>query len=255
MTHPAVIKSHQLVVAGDLLGAEHALAEIAETEGDTALVAVLDQVAPKDLLAIMREFDGSRESIINMVVTPEQFAQAVVLEKRYGEKGHERLRGMVNAVLYRDEDLATEYLEAVGDKDGGLVILIDYFSDRVDELFEFVKTGELQLDFTPPEPTEVASVTWLVEKIDEVDEALQDGDALMNSRPKQSRAEISDHDWMETAWLLRYEMPDLFEELIIALRDRLARQLESIHTQERAPDRTSDANAVSDEETEEESAI
>jgi len=255
MTHPAVIKSHQLVVAGDLLGAEHALAEIAETEGDTALVAVLDQVAPKDLLAIMREFDGSRESIINMVVTPAQFAQAVVLEKRYGEKGHERLRGMVNAVLYQDEEVATDYLEAVGEKEGGLLILIDYFSDRVEEVFDFAQTGELQLDFTLPEPMEVKSVTWLNEKIEEVDEALQDGNALTSARPKQSRAEISDHDWMETAWLLRFELPDLFEELILALRDRLARHLESLNTQDRAPEDGTPSRTASDDATEEESAI
>lgn len=64
MTHPAVIKTAQLILAGDHEGAERELAHVAETEGDTALVALLDQVAPKDLLAIMREFDGSRESIV-----------------------------------------------------------------------------------------------------------------------------------------------------------------------------------------------
>ena len=55
MTHPAVIKTAQLVLAGDLQGAENALANVAETEGDTALVALLDQLAPKDLLARSEE--------------------------------------------------------------------------------------------------------------------------------------------------------------------------------------------------------
>ena len=76
MKHPVVIESLQLILAGDIEGAERALVAIAETEGDHALVAVLDQMPPKDLLAVMREFDSSKESLVNMVVTPEQFARA-----------------------------------------------------------------------------------------------------------------------------------------------------------------------------------
>ena len=102
LTHPAIIKTSALVNAGDLAGAERTLMAIAEHEGDHALVTVLDEVPPKDLLAIMREFDASRESAINLLVTPEQFARAAVLDARYGEESHDRLRGMMNAILYRD---------------------------------------------------------------------------------------------------------------------------------------------------------
>lgn len=227
--HPAVIKTAQLILAGDIMAAEKALVEVAEIEGDTALVALLDQIAPKDLLAIMREFDGSRESIVNMVVTPAQFADALILEKRYGDEGHERLRGMMNAVLYRDESMAVDYLETLGEKDEGLAVLADYFADRIDELFSFATTGELQEDFAIPESMEVKSIAWLSEKIDSIDEALQDGDAIQNSRPKQSRAEVADHDWMETAWVLRHELTDTFEQLIITIRDRIARHMEASH--------------------------
>lgn len=247
MSHPAVIKTAQLVLAGDLQAAEQALADVADTEGDTALVALLNEIAPKDLLAIMREFDGSRESIINMVVTPEQFAHAVVLEKRYGEEGHDRLRGMMNAVLYRDESLAAEYLETLGDKEDGIVVITDYFSDRIEEILSFAMTGQLQTDFVIQETVEVKSLAWLSEKVDELDEALQDGDSILGSRPKQSRAEISDHDWMETAWVLRHELPDTFEQLIFAIRDRMARRMEALN--ETIPEQTPTAyNAAEDEE-------
>lgn len=229
MTHPAVIKTAQLILAGDINAAEQALAEVAESEGDTALVALLDQIAPKDLLAIMREFDGSRESIINLVVTPAQFAEALILEKRYGDEGHDRLRGMMNAVLFRDESMTVEYLETLGEKDDGLAVLADYFADRIDEVFSFATSGELQEDFALPESMEVKSIAWLSEKIDAIDEALQDGDAIQNSRPKQSRAEVADHDWMETAWVLRHELTDTFEQLIITIRDRIARHMEAAH--------------------------
>lgn len=251
MTHPAVIKTAQLVLAGDLQGAENALANVAETEGDTALVALLDQLAPKDLLAIMREFDSSRESIVNMVVTPSQFAEAVVLEQRYGERGHDRLRGMMNAVFYRDDTMTTDYLEALGEKEVGVEVLADYFADRVEEILNFAITGELQMDFTIPETLEVKSITWLSEKIDEVDEALQDGESLLNSRPTMTRAEVADHDWMETAWLLRHELTETFELLIVAIRDRLSRRVESLNTQ-LSESTHADASPPEDEE---ESAI
>jgi hypothetical protein len=173
----------------------------------------------------MREFDGSRESIINMVVTPEQFADAVILESRYGEEGNDRLTGMINAVLYRDESMAVEYLETIGEKEEGLNVLADYFAHRIDEILSFATTGQLEMDFTLPESMEVKSITWLNEKIEEIDEALQDGDAIESSRPKQSRAEISDHDWMETAWILRYELTDTFEQLVVTIRDRMIRHM------------------------------
>lgn len=249
MTHPAVIKTAQLVLAGDLQGAEKALADIAETEGDMALVALLDDVAPKDLLAIMREFDGSRESIVNMVVTPEQFAQAAVLEKRYGEKGHDRLRGMMNAVLYRDESLAYDYLEVLSEKEGGVELLVDYFSDRIDEILAFAMSGQLQTEFFIQETVEVKSITWLSEKIDELDEAMQDGDSMQSSRPRQSRAELSDHDWMETAWILRHELTDAFEQMIIAIRDRMARRMEALNEEVPAPKEAGQTAAEDEEES------
>ena len=248
MMHPAVIKTTQLVLAGDIQAAEQALAHVADTEGDTALVALLDQVAPKDLLAIMREFDGSRQSIVNLVVTPTQFAEVLVLERRYGDEGHERLRGMMNAVLYRDESMTVDYLETLGEKDDGLAVLADYFADRIDELFNFATSGELQEDFSAPESMDVKSITWLSEKIDAIDEALHDGDAIQNARPKQSRAEVADHDWMETAWVLRHELTDSFEQLIITIRDRIARHMEMMGDADPAPTRQ-DHSAAEEEES------
>ena len=37
MTHPAVIKTSQLILAGDIAGAETALVALADEEGDNAL--------------------------------------------------------------------------------------------------------------------------------------------------------------------------------------------------------------------------
>ncbi|MGL6070259.1 hypothetical protein [Craterilacuibacter sp.] len=235
MTHPAVIKTTQLILAGDLLGAEKALAQVAETEGDTALVALLDQVAPKDLLAIMREFDGASESIVNLLVTPEQFVEAVVLEKKYGEKGHDRLRGMMNAILYRDDALTSEYLEAIGEKEEGMDVLVNYFADRVEEVLTFAMTAELGNDVCLPETMDAKSIEWLRGMIADVDGVLHEDESILTARSKTPRAEVADHDWMETACVLRDELNDLFVQLIIAIRDRLGYRLESLNTLAPAP--------------------
>jgi hypothetical protein len=59
-------KPRSLIAAGDIVGAESALAELADTEGDGALMVVLDQLPPKDMLAVIREYDTSKESVVNL---------------------------------------------------------------------------------------------------------------------------------------------------------------------------------------------
>jgi len=223
--HPVVLKSSQLILAGDIAGAEKALVAVADQEGDHALVSLLDDLKPKDLLAVMREFDSSLESVVNMLVTPEQFARAIVLEKKYGERTCERLRAMMNAVIHREQEDVSEYLEAIAEIEGGSETLADYFEDRYDEIFSFATSGS----FTPQ--FEVESVakthnTWLMEKIEEIDHGLGFGNFIEDTRPVLSRSEIADGDWMETAWVLRYELPDAFEEVMITLRDRVQKHLE-----------------------------
>ncbi len=253
MTHPVVLKTSQLILAGDVKGAETALANIADTEGDAALVEILDDIAPKDLLAIMRGFDGSRQSVVNMVVMPEQFARAVILEVRYRDQTHAALHGMMNAVLYRDEEMTAEYLEAIGEIEGGYEVLANYFGERDDELLAFAMSGVFTEDFDGEHGHESKSISWLNEKIDELDEALHEGNSITGSRPKVPRSEIADRDWMETAWVLRYELPDIFEQIVITLRDRLLRRVEVLEDGESGDSAPKAATASS--APEEESAL
>jgi len=223
--HPVVLKSSQLILAGDIIGAENALVAIADQHGDHALVSILDELQPKDLLAIMREFDSSKESVVNMLVTPKQFARSIVLEKKYGDRTSERLRAMLNAVIYRDFETVHTYLEAISDIEGGSETLADYFADHFDEVFSFATSGSFAPQLDPDSDAKTHN-TWLMEKIEEIDHGLAFGNSIENSRPVLSRAEIADGDWMETAWVLRYELPDAFEEMMITLRDRAQTLLE-----------------------------
>jgi hypothetical protein len=183
------------------VGAESALVELADTEGDAALMVVLDLLPPKDILAVIREYDNSKESVINLLVTPDQFARAVVIEKQYKDLTRSHLRGMVNSVLFREDADPLEFLNAIGDLEGGSEALADYFTEKWSRVEAFARTGTFDA---------VDDTGELLSKA-----ALQ---ASAYAKPRVEKDEISDHDWMELAWLLRHECPDLFIEMLTVLR-------------------------------------
>ncbi len=204
MNHLALIeKTQSLIASGDITGAEAALVELADTEGDGALMVVLEQLQPKDILAVIREYDNSKDSVINLLVTPAQFARAVVIEKQYKDLARTHLRGMMNAVIFRTDADPLEFLTAIGDLEGGSEALADYFSEKWSRIEAFARTG---LFDTVEDDGEIVS------------EAALRGNAY--ARPRVEQEEIADQDWMELAWLLRYELPDLFIEMLIVLRSK-----------------------------------
>ena len=71
MTHALVVQASTLIQSGDIVRAEELLTALVETDGDHALIEVLDEMAPKDLLAVIREYDASKQSILSLLITPE----------------------------------------------------------------------------------------------------------------------------------------------------------------------------------------
>ena len=196
-----IAKTQTLIAAGDIVGAESALVELADTEGDAALMVVLDLLPPKDILAVIREYDNSKESVINLLVTPAQFARAVVIEKQYKDLTRSHLRGMVNSIIFREDADPLEFLHAIGDLEGGSDALADYFTEKWGRVEAFARTG----NFDAMEDTgELLSKAALL--------------ASAYLKPLVEQDEIADHDWMELAWLLRHECPDLFIEMLTVLR-------------------------------------
>jgi hypothetical protein len=194
MSNSLVVKAASLIKAGDIAGAEYALVSLAEAEGDRALVAVLEEMPPTDLLAVIREFDTSKESVINLLITPEQFARAVIIEKRYDDKSGSHLRGMINSVIFRDESQTGDFIRAIGEVDGGCEALVDYLSDRDHEVTHFVKFDTFNVNH------------------EEDDQAVE-------------RHEVSDRDWKELTWLLKYEHPDMFEQIWPELKNRVQQRM------------------------------
>ena len=202
MNHLALItKTQSLIAAGDIAGAESALTELADTEGDSALMVVLDQLEPKDILAVMREYDPSRESVVSLLVTPAQFAHAIVIEKRYKDLTHTHLRGMVNSIVFREDADPVEFLTAVGDLEGGSEAMANYFAEKWARIESFARSGNFDTD---EEDGEMMSESELL------------ASAYLN--PRVHLDEVADQDWMELAWRMRYECPDLFTETLLVLR-------------------------------------
>jgi hypothetical protein len=202
MNHLALIeKTQSLIAAGDIVAAEHALVELADAEGDNALMVVLAQLPPKDILAVIREYDNSKASIINMMVTPEQFARAVVIEKQYKDLTRTHLRGMVNSIIFRDEADPLEFVTAIGNLEGGSEALADYFDEKWSRIEAFARTGTFD---TVEDDGDMLS-----------EDALR-ANAYM--KPRLEQDEVADQDWMELAWILRYQDPDLFIEMLLVLR-------------------------------------
>ena len=207
MNEIALIKQTQsLIAAGDIVGAEAILVDLADKEGDGALMVVLEQLPPKDILAVIREYDPSKDSVINLLITPEQFARAVVIEKRYKDLTRTHLRGMVNSIIFREDADPIEFLNALGDLDGGAEALADYFTDKWSRVESFARTGTFD---TLEDDGQMLS-----------EEALL---ASAHVRPVLQHEEVADSDWMELAWLLRYQCPDLFGEMLLVLRAKARR--------------------------------
>jgi hypothetical protein len=202
MQHLALIeKTQSLIASGDIVGAEHALVELADREGDGALMEFLEQLPPKDVLAIIREYDDSRASIINLMLTPEQFARAVVIEKQYRDLTRAHLRGMMNSVIFLDGGKPLEFLTAIGDLEGGSEALADYFEEKWSRIEAFARTG-------------------VFDTVEDDGEMLSEDDLRANAyaSARLDEDEVADSDWMQLAWLLRYQNPDLFIEMLLVLR-------------------------------------
>ena len=196
-----IAKTQSLIASGDIVAAEAALVELADTEGDQALMVVLEQLPPKDILAVIREYDNSKESVINLLVSPEQFARAVVIEKQYKDLTRTHLRGMMNAIIFREDADPVEFLTAIGDLEGGAEALADYFSEKWSRVEAFARTGTFE---TVEDDGDILSESALL------------GSAYI--KPRLEEDEVADQDWMQLAWILRYKLPDLFIEMLLVLR-------------------------------------
>ena len=215
--HPVIRQVTNLVSFGDLVAAEAALVAVAEEEGDSALVALLDSLPERDLIAILREYDSSHDTPVAALISPEKFARIVGLEALYDDKGHDRLKGMINAVLLRDEETTDDYIAAMAETEQGLFAFRDYFTDHHTALEYLAQHGRIDID-----------------QVDCEDFSLEDAiglEVLLRQEEESSVSTFAEHrdgDWMQIAWLLRHHHLDFFADILRLLRNRFGAQMETL---------------------------
>lgn len=208
MNHPIVKTVADMVFEGDIESAERALATVADQEGDFALARVIEEMAPRDLVAILREHDASHGTIITELISPRQFLAAVSLESGYRERGHESLKGMINAVVFADESRTDEFIEALGSQPQGVSALVDYFADRHEDLEFFFRNGT----YSELEGEDFSGIPA-------TDDDLDTGEPDDRVRRKLvALREVEDHDWRELGWRLRSDHYEVFREILEILR-------------------------------------
>lgn len=214
MNNSIIKKAIYEIKSGNIEAAEALLVTVAENEGDKALQIVLEEVPPKDLLAIMRNYDGSNESVINLLVSPEQFARAVVNEKLYKDQSNSKLRGMINAIFFREDVEATDFIDALSKIEGATEVFINYLADHMEDVCYFSRFNTFNrhsnFEETPNE--------WI----------LDENHNWHDSKPSNlgiSLAEVSDHSWKEITWILLHQYPDLFNQIIPELRVKILNYL------------------------------
>ena len=193
----SILQQHQLIITG-----------LSEVGGGTLLqalerpVSFLERVSRKDIITFSQQVAILFESRVPLL-----------------EALHAIAEQTTNPVLAR------AMLAIIADIEGGSETLADYFADHYDEVFCFATSGSFAPQINPDSDPKIHT-TWLMEKIEEIDHGLAFGNFIEDSRPVLSRSEVADGDWMETAWVLRYELTDAFEEVMITLRDRAQKMLE-----------------------------
>jgi len=209
MMYPVVAKVSHLISEGDARAAETALVAFAESEGDVVLSQVIETMPAADLIAILREHDSSCSSIVGELISPEAFLAALALDAKYNDKTHDALRGMINAVIFRDGD-PDPFIEAMGRAESGILALVSYFSDYDEEIDWFFRNGafdSFDADDQHPLPADDSDL---------VECEL----GISAHQPKVELNEVRDGDWHELAWRLRYDHFETFGEVLRLLRGR-----------------------------------
>ena len=92
-------------------------------------------------------------------------------------------------------------LDAIANLEGGSEAMANYFADKWGRIEAFARTGTFD---TAEEDGEMLSETALF--------------ASAYAKARVELEEVADQDWMQLAWLLRYECPDLFIEMLLVMR-------------------------------------
>ena len=200
---------------GAVSDANSELEQYADKFGDNSLVEILNELPPHDLIALMRDHDVGKTSVVTVAISPESFVSAIKLEYLYGEDRWDyvfRLRNLMNGIMYRDDQTIDEVLNLLSKDSDGIRILSDYFSEYYEELLGFVREDSFKMPVEWP-----VNADELKELLDSQVAAAREFESFACGETvgtRITREEASDGDWMETAWVLAHEYPVMFASLL-----------------------------------------
>lgn len=130
MTNTQAIMVSKLVKEQNYTGAENVLAVLKKTE----LKETIEALPTKDLLAIVRNHDSSKPTVIHSVITPEQFARILALEHAiigdHTSNIATHSEGMISAIIMREDEsdghTGADFLTAALENDDSLSEVIKY---------------------------------------------------------------------------------------------------------------------------------
>ena len=169
----------ELAVLGAFGSAERSLVAFAEKHGDQQLRALLDEMEPKHLSLIVREYDCSKSSPVSLLVGVDKFIAMLILERQYNELN--KLEGLINSiVMVREDSERYDFFTAIAEC-GCEDILANYLLGRGGQNHEFLahfdRYGTFNLCCDYPD----------------------------------SHAEASDGEWKQFAFELREGFPECWE--------------------------------------------
>jgi hypothetical protein len=129
-TNTQAIMVSKLVQEQNYTGAENLLAEL----GKTALRETIEALPTKDLLAVVRNHDSSKPTVIHGIINPEQFVKILSLEHLINNDHRSEVAthaaGMISAIVLREDEsdgfTSANFLEAALQSEGSTNEVIKY---------------------------------------------------------------------------------------------------------------------------------
>lgn len=200
-TRLVISQASELAVLGAFGSAERSLVAFAEEHGDQQLRVLLDEMEPKNLSMIVREFDCSKSSPVSLLVGVDQFIAILILERQYDELN--KLEGLINSVVMaRDDQERSEFFAAISEcscED----ILATYLLGRGGQNYDQIIHFERYMTFN------------------------------LGSDEPDTHSEVLDGEWKQFAFELRESFPDFWESVhqcVVSIHTRI---MENMERQER----------------------
>ncbi|MFO0764134.1 MAG: hypothetical protein U0518_04760 [Candidatus Gracilibacteria bacterium] len=191
----------ELAVLGAFGSAERSLVAFAEKHGDQQLRALLDEMEPKHLSLIVREFDCSKSSPLSLLVGVDQFIAMLMLERQYNELN--KLEGLINSVVMaRDEQERSEFFTKISECSCEDILAI-YLLSRGGQNYERIVHFQRYMTFN------------------------------LGSDEPDTHSEVLDGEWKQFAFELREGFPDFWESVYQCAASMHTRIMQNSERQER----------------------